>query len=432
MKFTCACWFAMVLGAAAAQAQEPGNHAGELKYVVIMTRHGVRPPLWTPERLNQYSSDPWPKWDVPAGHLTSHGAALIKLFGAYDRAHFAHDGLFSATGCAEAGHIYIYADSDQRTIATGQALAAGMWPGCDVPVHSLPQGTPDPLFNPVNAKAVQVDGALSTAAIAGRIGAHPEALLEAHRPALDTMEYVLLGCKPGTKCAAPGKQWLPELPSAIEPGRGDRPAEVTGPVNIAATLAENFLLEYTNGNEGKDLGWGRLTETNLREMMALHTEYAKLLRRTPFVGQVMASNLLSHMLRSMEQAVTGKPVPGALGKPGDRMLIVSGHDGNISNLSGMLDVSWVIPGYQPDDTPPGGALVFELWRQGSEYTVRTYYTVQTLEQMHRTLPLTLEAPPATAPLFLLGCSTAAPGMPCEWKGFRRKVEAAIDPAYVKN
>jgi 4-phytase/acid phosphatase len=142
--------------------------------------------------------------------------------------------------------------------------------------------------------------------------------------------------------------------------------------------------------------------------------------------------MLSHILKSMEQAIAAKPIPGALGKPGDRVLFLAGHDGNLSNISGTLDLSWLLPGYQPNDTPPGGALFFELWRQpDGEYQVRTYYAAQTLQQMHKALPLTPDNPPATAPLFLGGCSEAGPGMPCGWKAFQHKVETSIDPAMVK-
>jgi len=135
----------------------------------------------------------------------------------------------------------------------------------------------------------------------------------------------------------------------------------------------------------------------------------------------------------MEQAVTGKAVPGALGKPGDKVVVMVGHDTQISNFAGMLGLSWLIEGYQPDDTPPGGALVFELWHHPvtGEYTVRTYYTAQTLEQMRKALPLTLDSPPAKAPLFVPGCSTADDAFRCGWKEFHRTLEAAIDPGFVR-
>jgi 4-phytase/acid phosphatase len=128
-------------------------------------------------------------------------------------------------------------------------------------------------------------------------------------------------------------------------------------------MSENLLLEYTNGFLGADLGWGRLTRDSLLKVLELHAVYADLMRRTAYLARARGSNLLAHVLLSMEQAESGKTVPGALGRPGDALLILSGHDTNLSNLSGMLSLSWRLPSYQPDDTPPGGALVFCSRRQ---------------------------------------------------------------------
>jgi 4-phytase/acid phosphatase len=222
------------------------------------------------------------------------------------------------------------------------------------------------------------------------------------------------------------------MPGSVGTAKGDKLAEMKGPIATASTLSENFLLEYTNGLTGDDLGWGRLDEAKLRQVMSLHTLYEDLLRRTQYIGRASASNMLSHILKSMEQAVTAKAVPGAIGKPGDRVLVLAGHDGNVANIAGTLDLSWLLPGYQPNDTPPGGALFFELWRQpNGDYQVRTYYTAQTPEQMHNASPLTPDNPPPVAPLFLQGCSESGPGMPCSWKAFQHKVETAIDPSMVK-
>jgi 4-phytase/acid phosphatase len=414
-------------------AQEPPTRLGELKYAVIVRRHGVRPPLWTEARLNQYSSEPWPKWDVPTGNLTGHGRTLIRLLGAYERAYFAQAGLLSSEGCEDAQRIYIWADTDERTISTGKALAEGMMPDCNLPVQSLAPGAADPIFSPVKAGFGHPDRQMAAAAVSGRIGGHPDALVQAYRPALEIMEQVLLGCKRGLNCPPQGKISLLDLPAAVEVGEGDHAAELRGPLAVASALAQDLLLEYANGMQGKDLGWGRLDETNLRQMLALHTAYSDLARRTPYIGRMQASNMLSHILKNLEQAVSGRPVAGALGKPGDRLLVLVGHDGNLSNISGTLDLSWLLPGDLANDTPPGGGLVFELWRRPAdgEFFVTTCYMAQTLEEMRKALPLTLDSPPASAPVFVPGCSQAAPGMPCAWNAFRRTVESALDPSMVR-
>jgi 4-phytase / acid phosphatase len=70
--------------------------------------------------------------------------------------------------------------------------------------------------------------------------------------------------------------------------------------------------------DASKVGWGRVDANKLRELMQLHTANAELERRTSIVARAQSSNLLRHILASMRQAESGKPVAGALGKPGDR------------------------------------------------------------------------------------------------------------------
>jgi 4-phytase/acid phosphatase len=220
-------------------------------------------------------------------------------------------------------------------------------------------------------------------------------------------------------------------PSSVEAGEGDHAADLRGPLRTGSTLSEDFLLEYVNGMDGKDLGWGRLDAGKLLDILRLHVAYADLARQTPYVARLQSSNLLSHILRSMEQAVKDSSVPGSLGEVRDRVLIVVGHDTNISNIAGLLGISWLLDGYPPDDTPPGGALVFELWQQAQgELAVSTYYVAQSPDQMRKLVPLTLDSPPLTSPIFIPGCSTADQKMSCPWKAFQHAIESAIDPSFV--
>ena len=104
-----------------------------------------------------------------------------------------------------------------------------------------------------------------------------------------------------------------------------------------------------------------------------------------------------------------------------------GHDTNIWNLAGMMDVTWLQPGYQRNQTPPGGALMFEV-RESADKKLRVYtsYVAQSLEQMRNATPLTVEAPPAKTPLRLPGCSTAAAGISVHAGGIRGRDPQSID------
>ena len=118
------CFVACAVSAQAAPVVSKSPDA-ELKFVVYVSRHGVRSPTGRAEQYNPYSTAAWPAWDVAPGYLTAHGYHLMELFGAYDRMELAGQGLLSASGCEDAAHVTIHADSDQRTRETGKATRRG-------------------------------------------------------------------------------------------------------------------------------------------------------------------------------------------------------------------------------------------------------------------------------------------------------------------
>jgi 4-phytase / acid phosphatase len=383
-----------------------------LEYVVIVTRHGVRSPTWERTRLNEYSTAPWPEWPVPPGYLTPHGRAAVRLLGSYYRERFLRDRLFAGTGCADAKGVYIWADTDQRTLETGRALSESLLPGCDAPTHSRPAGEKDPLF----AGLSEYDPSLAAEAVRARLGTDVRKVVAEQKPATDTLQFVLDG----------GQARANKLIGALgDVGVSLKGAtvELQGPFAVGSTLSEDLLLEYAEGLRGTDLGWGRLTKENLARVLGLHGVYTDLMRRTPYLARVRGSNLLFHILRSLEQAASRTQMVGALGQPGDKLLVLSGHDTNLSNLSGMLDLSWSLPGYQKDETPPGGALLFSLWKEGDRTFVTTEYVAQSLDQMRALSPLAPGEPPLRQDVRVPACGG---GKDCAWRTFQIVLEKGID------
>jgi 4-phytase/acid phosphatase len=84
-----------------------------------------------------------------------------------------------------------------------------------------------------------------------------------------------------------------------------------------------------------------------------------------------------------------------------------------------------------NDTPPGAALVFEMWKQRGDasYYVRTYFTSQTLDQMRNATPLSLVHPPESVPVFIPDCGRADGS--CEWEAFQQAIHRGIDSAFVR-
>jgi 4-phytase/acid phosphatase len=91
-----------------AQSQTSTEHGKEkLRFTLVLSRHGIRPPLTAASALDLHSSDPWPEWEVPLGYLTSQGAMAMRQMGAYMRLDFARNGLLPAAGCPNSNQIYL-------------------------------------------------------------------------------------------------------------------------------------------------------------------------------------------------------------------------------------------------------------------------------------------------------------------------------------
>lgn len=402
-----------------AQSVAPPAKGDQLKLVVILSRHGVRSPTWTEERLNAYSAKPWPTWPVAPGELTAHGYELLKTFGGYDRAALAEEGLVSGTGCDDAASTYVWADTDHRTVASGHALAEGLFPGCGLEVHSLADGQNDPLFHPVSEA---MPAAVADAAFAEFQRRSSAVMPSAGDPLLTSLQRLLDGCAAEVECVPQTrpKSTLFDTPSAVVRGKGDHLVELQGAWPLASTFSEDLLLEYTEGMPLADVGWSHVDEAEVRRLIALHTRYFDLMHRTPALARLGSAPMLQEIARTLQQAVEGKAVEGALGGPQDKLVMVVGHDTNITGIAGLLGVHWALDG-RPDDTSPGTELVFELWRSADGgYVVRTLLRQQTLQQMREGRALSVAHPPGQARLNPAGCMAGG----CSWVAFQGLVASA--------
>jgi 4-phytase/acid phosphatase len=387
-----------------------GGAEAQLRMVVVVGRHGVRSPTGKSAQYNVYSAAPWPTWNVAPGFLTPHGFQLMELLGAWERTQFAAQGLFPANGCTDTSAVTLYADSDERTRETAKALAEGLFPGCELPARGLAEGINDPVFHPDSASPGSA--ALAVAAISGRIGGDPAHLASAYHASLALLDDILGRCG-APSAAQPRRTSLFDIPATLTAGTGDHLAELKGPLATASTLTENLLLEYTDGMDAANVGWGCVDAQKVRQLMDLHTAATDFAQRTSAIAEIQAAPLLTQIRLAFSQAVSGSALPGALAKPSDKAVFLIGHDTNLENISGALHLTWIADGRR-DDTPPGSALVFELWKKpAGGYFVRTYFTTQTLEQMRLSAPLTQSNPPVRVPVFIPACSTEDLSCPLE-------------------
>ena len=419
----------LLAGLSPAAAQIPIPPGWQAERVVVLIRYGVRSPLESNEELDRQAATPWPVWPVPPGYLTPHGAELMRLIGGYSRALHGGRGLTQADDCPPAGTVAAWSDTDQRTRESGAALLLGMYPRCAnlAPRRQADLATPDPLFHPQPTPSCPMDAASNRAAVLARIGGDFSSVLREYAPQLSLMQATL--CPPGLTSSGRDCGLPSEAPS-VQAKRDGR-LTITGPIAMGSTAAENFMMQSAEDLPADQVAWGRLRDdAQLRDLLKIHRLEVDLAEKTLPIARQRGSNLLSQIVTTLQN---GHNFPGApnIAEP-VRLAILIGHDTNIANIARLLNIGWEIPGFQPNEASPGGALAFELFREvgtGQRY-VRIAYYAQTLEQMRQATVLNLAQPPGMAAVDLPTCDPYIHIKSCPLQRFVEIANAAIDPGCV--
>jgi len=367
----------------------------QLERVVLLYRHGVRTPLPGEIQLNEVTGKPWPTWAQPPSELTPHGAAGARLMGRYDRQRLATAKLFSVRGCPGSSQLGFWANTDQRTIASAQALAEGFASGCHIHIGHLPQGSEDPLFHPIEAGATAWNAQDSVASITSSTGG-PDALIGPHTLALATFAKVM-GCGSNRDpdwCHS--DHWHGSLTISSDAQH----MVLSGPIATTSGTAEVILMAYAEGRPMRDVGWGRVTPAQLEQLSQLHALLFDIYARPDYMAERVASVMSQRIIHLLQD------------ERAPRLSVLVGSDNNIVALASVLGLHFKMPGYAEDDPPIGGALGIELWRDsadGRRY-VRVFYQAQNLEQLRALQPNGEPLPPATVALHPTDCSAGNQGL----------------------
>lgn len=360
----------------------------KLERVVVVMRHGVRPPTKAEPLPAGEAAQPWPTWGVNWGYLTDHGAQAVAKVGDYDRATYAG---FLGKTCPTAHDVRLVADSDERTVKTAEAYAGALFAGCAVPVDHLAEGQKDPRF----AEDGGIDPATALAAAQSALPAGGTAAFDAqYADDLKALTRIL-------GCTQPSCD-LSQQPSTLDTAKGH--LKLSGGMATASTFSEILALEYAEGKPMAEVGWGRTDRAEISRLLRFHAAEYLLTARPKPLAQAGSKALLAEVKRGLFATDTA------------RYTLLVGHDGNLAHIGGALDLHWQGGDFAQDDPPPAGALIFELWRgkKGDKHVIVRFRS-QTLDEMRNLTPL---ATNASKPLALPQCSGA---LSCNAKTF----EAAL-------
>lgn len=399
-------------GAVELPAQPPGL---VLEKVAMFMRHGIRPP--TKEPAAGLADRPWPAWSVPYGNLTDRGAQGATLLGRFDRQFYAARGLLPADGCPAAGQVVAQASAKERAIRTAKSLLDGFAPGCPIEVKH-PQGDEeDSVFHPLTHDGARLDPAKATAASAERL---PPGGLQAemvqYKAEFDILQRAL-GAQSPEWCAKkklPAGCKITDLPTKLETDEEEGRPDAGGAFALASSTSQTFLLEYLEGKPMQDVAWGRISRADIEAMLRFHPVKFKYENRPAYIADRAAGPIM-------------RQIAGALKDGTARLFLMAGHDTNIADIAGMLDLHWRIDSYPADDTPPGGGIGFELLRdKAGQRFVRAFYRAQTMDQLRELRPLGVTSEPAVVTYMdLPGCAKGSDRTICTAADFFALVEGKL-------
>lgn len=385
-----------------------------LEQVLVLSRHGLRAPLATGgSALAKVTPKTWPSWDTPGSYLTTRGGVLEAYFGKYLANWLDETNLVKKDGCPTEKDIYVYTNSMQRTISTGQFFAAGSYPGCDITVNHRPEfNKMDPVFNPVitdgseefKQKALE---AMTNYYPKGGIDGLNRDLKPSYELAAKVVDY-----KKSETCLVDKRCDLVDEPTALSANVNKEPG-INGPLRTGTIISDALILQYYEGFPMKEVGWGNVkSEKDWKALVEIKDWYTDVLFAPPVVAKHISKPLVTYMNSVWNN------------KDSAKFTFLAGHDSNVASVLSALDVKeYTLPG-QFEKTPIGGKIIFQRWKDNktNKQMMKMEYVYQTTDQIRNMELLTAENPPQRVTLEMKGCPIDSKGF-CSWDEFQNVMKA---------
>lgn len=381
-----------------------------LEQVVVFSRHGLRAPLASPtSTLGKITPNQWPQWDTPASYLTTRGGVLESYFGHYFSEWLVDNKLLTENTCPSENEVYIYTNSLQRTIATGQYFTVGAFPGCIVPIiHKEKLGTMDPVFFPVISddnpefKQAAITSINQTAHAKGIEGLNQK-LNNTYQDLSNIINYTQ-----STNCLVDKQCDFTDLPTKIIIEKGKEPG-ITGPLRTGTSIADAFILQYYEGAPLQDIAWGKIKNNKqFEQLVAIKEYYNTILFGSSVIAKQVAANLINYINQTFSE------------KNHTKFTFLVGHDSNVASLFSALKIkSYTLPD-QFETTPIGGKVVFQKWRDNhsGEALMKIEYFYQSTDQIRNLTQLNRNNPPHKVTLAMENCPTNTMGF-CSFSTFKQ-------------
>lgn len=317
----------------------------ELQKVVVISRHGVRSPTQSAEKLQSWSDKPWPSWGIPAGNLSSRGYQLILQTWQFNK----KSAPFVYGVCPKPGDVKIIADVDERTIQTAKAINEGLYPNCGYSIE-VTDKKHSSLFSPLKAKVCKIQEPES---LATKLTQSAQDLGDKYQKQLDIINRLT------------GKTFSAQMQGHASKHK----VGLSGPEYDASSMTEIFALEWGQWPQS-NAAWGQLDWSGIKELMPLRVGVFSVLNRDMEVARYKGSALAEKIIDALSD------------ENGPRYTFLVGHDTNLANLGALFELDWALPGRVKNENTPGGYLKFEKWLVNDQDQIRISYSALEPEQIH--------------------------------------------------
>ena len=361
-----------------------------------------------PQEMAKYSPYAWAKWDVPSGYLTAKGTVLEIYFGQYLGQWLADKGLLTTERCASGEGIFAYANGVQRTIATGQAIVASAFSGCNVQLqhHGKIGSEKDLIFNtqahnPSQALIESAKNNVDLTALQQKLAPNYALLSE------------IIDYKNSPNCVQKGECDLGEKVGeySIKDGKS---VKITGAISTGKKIVSALLLAHYVGKPDSEIANGRVdSQEKWRAINEIKNEYYRTLFKN---NEALAQNVSYPLLAFIQQQLNSE----------NKISLLVGHDSNIVALLAALGVEPYELNDSLENIPIGGKLMFEVWKHklSGKLKFKLDYVYQTTEQLINITPLSLATPPNQTALTLKGCEKDENGF-CDYERFQQVLSESI-------
>lgn len=369
------------------------NQDYELEKVVILSRHGLRSPLTgAGSKLSAVTPHTWKQWDVPSSYLTKKGAMLEVYFGQYINEWLMEKNVLEPKKCLMPSEVLIYTNSLPRTIATGQALTLGIFPGCDIYYeHRVEIGKMDPTFNPI----IRTDDVKfkQTALKVMNLKSMNKQLEKSYKLLESVIDYKnSKECKENKNCVLYNEEGKIMIEKDKEPG-------VSGPIRLSTQIVDALLLQYYEGYNFN------LSKDKWLSINKIKDAYGELLFGSKYASKHIAKPLINFIKDDLINS-------------NHKVTILVGHDSNVVSLLSALEFKEYKLDDQFEKTPIGGKIFFEVYKNKTNGSrkVKVEYVYQTVDQIRNLEKLTKQNPPKHTILEMKNCKIDKNGL-CDYDKF---------------